>query len=208
MSIIATMLSALGGSSAAGAVGSAAGSAATATAGSSFLGGLMDKGASALSTIGEYAGAATDAIGATDFAGDEMLTQLNNELTTLKEEAEFIKGGVGVGGNGGYDSEEAQQADLAENAARTQEVLTQIDKIKSEKESKSSGLQGTLKANAGSTPAATIQSAPGVSTGQVDQNALVGAAMSGLSGTLGGAPKTTQQQLIQAQNQAFGGFRV
>lgn len=201
MSIIATMLAALGGSSAAagatGAAASTAGTAATAGAGSSFLGGLMDKGAAAISSMGE-------AVGMTGGGapGANSIEQLNSQLEMLKTEAEAIKSGTT------YASEEDRQTDLAMNAKNTQDVVSQIEAIN--KSSGESGLEGTLK-NKGSSGAKDVSgkiATGSVQSGQVDQNALMGAAMSGLSGTLGGAPKTTQQQLIMAQNNAFGGFKV
>lgn len=206
MSIMSSLLSALGGSDATSAAASVP--ATTAVEGKSFLGNMMDKGTSAINSIGNAATAATDAMGITGPSDEELLSQLNDELITLKEEAEFIKSSGGDANMGGYETVEAREADLAENAARTQEVLNKIKELEG-KATADNGLEGML-STAGNSRARTaqIQSAPGVSSGQVDPNALVGAAMSGLNGVLGGAPKTTQQQLIQAQNQAFGGFKV
>lgn len=210
MSIIAMLASALGGTAAAGAgataatAGTAATTAGATAAGSSFLGGLMEKGAAALSTVGDYAGAATDAIGMTDNAGDAKLADLNKQLQILTEEAEAIKAGTE------YASEEDRNLDLADNAARSQEVINEIDALTAKQASRGSGLEGTLggSASAGSMSAPGIVSSGGISAGSFDPNALTGAAMSGLTGTLGGAPKTTQQQLIMAQNQSLGGFRL
>lgn len=205
MSIMAMLASALGGSAAAGGAASAATGAAASGAGSSFLGGLMESGASALSSIGT---AATDAIGMTDSIASE-LEALNGQLATLREEAEFIKTSGGDSNMGGYANEQDRETDLAENAARTQEVINKIDELEKKRATSDSGLEGTLKmgAKTGSTQAPSIATGS-VNSGSFDQGALVGAATSGLSGVLGGAPKTTQQQLIQAQHQAFGGFKV
>lgn len=196
MSIIAMLGSALGGTAAASA-GATAASAGTASAGSSFLSGLMDKGASALSSIGT---SVTDAVGMTDSAGDELET-LNKQLEMLKDEAEAIKTGTG------YTDEAAREADLTSNAARTQETMNKINDLNAKStSSQQAGLKGTI--GGGSAPKISAPKTS-ISAGQgPDQNALVGAAMSGLSGTLGGAPKTTQQQLIMAQNSAFGGFKL
>lgn len=176
----------------------------------SALGGAMEAGASAMSTMGEYAGKATDAMGMTDNAGTQKLEELNWQLTKLREEAEFIKTSGGPDNAGGYADEAARDTDLAENAARTQEVINQIDEIEKSQASQSSGLEGTLegKRSGGAKASSSITGTPGVSTGQFSSDALVGAANSGLQGVLGGAPKTTQQQLIQSQHQAFGGFKV
>lgn len=201
MSIIASMLAAFGGSTAAGAAGSAAAS----TAGSSFLGSVMDKGAAALSTIGDAAGAVTDAVGMTDFAGDEQISQLTKQLEMLHDEAKAITSSMD------YASEEDRELDLTSNSARSQEVQNELTKLTDAKakSTSESGLSGTLKGSSskGSTAAPAIATG-GVNAGQFSADALTGAAMSGLSGTLGGSPKTTQQQLIMAQNQAFGGFKV
>lgn len=205
MSIIATMLAAFGGSgAAAGAAGTAATTAGSAAAGSSFLGTVMDKGAAALSAVGDYAGAATDAVGLTDFAGDEQLEQLNKQLQMLQDEAQAIKLGEE------YTSEEDRDTDLASNAARTQETQNEINKLTEAKAkaSSSGGLSGTLSGSKGGSTAAPSIASGSVSSGQFDSDALGKAAVSGLNGMLGGAPKTTQQQLIMAQNNAFGGFKV
>lgn len=204
MSIIASMLAAFGGSGAAAGAGAASTAGATA-AGSSFLGTVMDKGAQALSAVGDAAGAASDAVGLTDFAGDEKLEQLNKQLQMLQDEAQAIKMGEE------YASEEDRDIDLASNAARTQETQNEINKLTEEKAKAASqgGLSGTLGGSkGGSTQAPAIASSGGISAGQFDSDALGKAAMSGLNGVLGGAPKTTQQQLIMAQNNAFGGFKV
>lgn len=199
MSIMAMLASTLGGSAAAGGAATAGASA----AGSSFLGNLMETGASALSSVGE-------AVGLSGGDVSSQLDSLKSQLETLREEAEFIKTSGGEGNMGGYTNEQDRDTDLAENAARTQEVINQIDELEKQNATSSRELEGTLKTGAktGSVKAPAIASSGGISGGTFDQNALVGAATAGLSGVLGGAPKTTQQQLIQAQHQAFGGFKV
>lgn len=203
MSIMATLLSALGGSSAAGAATATAGSTAAST---SMLGGIMDKAGSAIGSVVDAGKEAVSNIGKGEF--DDQIASLEKELATLQEEADFIKTSGGEENMGGYASVEELQKDLQDNDTRSKAVMAELDKLKGKSAaSKESGaaLKGTL---GGGSQVQAPNGSPAVNAGQFDANALTGAAMNGLTGTLGGAPKTTQQQIIQAQHQAFGGFRV